>query len=87
MPVVTRLEKINIMRRDGLAKILGTIASVGGATIITLYKGPPLLQNQQSQQPLEIHSLASTTENYTWGCIYTLGHCLSWAGWMVFQVF
>ena len=85
--VVSRIEKVNILRRDGLAKILGTIASVGGATIITLYKGPPLLHNQQSQQPLEVHSLANKTQNYTWGCIYILGHCLSWAGWMVFQVF
>ena len=85
--VVSRIEKVNILRRDGLAKILGTIASVGGATIITLYKGPPLLHNQQSQQPLQFHSLANKTQNYTWGCIYILGHFLSWAGWMVFEVF
>ncbi|MBA0621965.1 hypothetical protein Godav_007541 [Gossypium davidsonii] len=34
-----RLEQINIARKDGLAKVLGTIVSVGGATVITLYKG------------------------------------------------
>ncbi|KAK8267305.1 hypothetical protein V6Z12_D12G303900 [Gossypium hirsutum] len=43
-----RLEQINIARKDGLAKVLGTI-------------------------------------NWTLGCIYLLGHCLSWAGWLVFQ--
>ncbi|CAI9786884.1 unnamed protein product [Fraxinus pennsylvanica] len=41
-------EQVNIMRKDGLAKILGTIASVGGATIIILYKGP-LILHQASQ--------------------------------------
>ena len=61
MMVVSRIKKVKIMRMDGLAKILGTNASIGGATIITLCKGPPPLHNQQSQQPLEIHSLANKT--------------------------
>ncbi|MBA0564208.1 hypothetical protein Golob_009163, partial [Gossypium lobatum] len=68
-----RLEKINIARKDGLAKVLGTIVSVGGATVITLYKGPILLHQSNNMQ------------NWTLGCIYLLGHCLSWAGWLVFQ--
>lgn len=79
-----RIEKVNMGRRDGLAKVLGTFASVGGATIITLYKGPPLLHSH-SQQTVEDNS-SSRILNWTWGCIYLLGHCLSWAGWMVFQV-
>ncbi|KAL3512209.1 hypothetical protein ACH5RR_024926 [Cinchona calisaya] len=83
------LEQVNIARRDGLAKILGTIASVGGATIITLYKGPPLLhQRLQSNNMLEEDMFFSSTkrqQNWTWGCICLLGHCLSWAGWMVLQ--
>ncbi|MBA0670816.1 hypothetical protein Goklo_023851 [Gossypium klotzschianum] len=69
-----RLEQINIARKDGLAKVLGTIVSVGGATVITLYKGPILLHQSNNMQ------------NWTLGCIYLLGHCLSWAGWLVFQV-
>ncbi|KAG4118034.1 hypothetical protein ERO13_D12G268000v2 [Gossypium hirsutum] len=68
-----RLEQINIARKDGLAKVLGTIVSVGGATVITLYKGPILLHQSNNMQ------------NWTLGCIYLLGHCLSWAGWLVFQ--
>ncbi|MBA0593740.1 hypothetical protein Gorai_010672, partial [Gossypium raimondii] len=67
------LEQINIARKDGLAKVLGTIVSVGGATVITLYKGPILLHQSNNMQ------------NWTLGCIYLLGHCLSWAGWLVFQ--
>ncbi|QHO03506.1 WAT1-related protein [Arachis hypogaea] len=81
------LEEVNIARIDGLAKILGTIASVGGATVITLYKGPPLLhlQTPQMQDDSYIHQSSTKVQNWTWGCVYLLGHCLSWAAWMVFQ--
>ncbi|XP_050232346.1 WAT1-related protein At3g18200 [Mercurialis annua] len=72
------LEEVNIGRRDGLAKIVGTIGSIGGATVITLYKGPPLLLTNQIQEEI-------SPMNWTWGCIYLLGHCFSWAAWMVLQ--
>ncbi|XP_020218198.1 WAT1-related protein At3g18200 [Cajanus cajan] len=82
------LEEANITRRDGLAKVLGTIASVGGATIITLYKGPPPLHLQKDQiqgDTSDVDQSPTKMQNWTWGCIYLLGHCLSWAGWIVFQ--
>ncbi|XP_027167978.1 WAT1-related protein At3g18200 [Coffea eugenioides] len=81
------LEQVNVARRDGLAKILGTIASVSGATIITLYKGPPLLHHSPESKSLEEDMLFSSMkkQNWTWGCVCLLGHCLSWAGWMVVQ--
>uniref|UniRef100_A0A7N0VBS1 WAT1-related protein n=1 Tax=Kalanchoe fedtschenkoi TaxID=63787 RepID=A0A7N0VBS1_KALFE len=75
MASALRLEKVNFWRRDGVAKILGTSACVGGATVITLYQGPPLLH----------HTAVNRVQSSTWGCIYLMAHCLSWAGWMVFQ--
>ncbi|KAK1283926.1 Protein WALLS ARE THIN 1 [Acorus calamus] len=42
MAAALRIEKVRIDRRDGIAKIVGTLACVGGATVITLYKGPTL---------------------------------------------
>ncbi|KAF5201482.1 Wat1-related protein [Thalictrum thalictroides] len=84
-----RLEKVHISRRDGLAKVLGTIACIGGATIITLYKGPLIfkLTLQTLGKPVDNDDIipAKTVQNWTWGCIYLFGHCLSWAGWLVFQ--
>ncbi|KAL9324451.1 hypothetical protein ACSQ67_009308 [Phaseolus vulgaris] len=87
LALALRLEEANITRRDGLAKVLGTIASVGGATVITLYKGPPLLHLQMDQTQGDTLDVDQSTkaQNWTWGCIYLLGHCLSWAGWIVFQ--
>lgn len=55
--------------------------------VITLYKGPPLLQEGENIQGNTLaEEIPRNTQNWTWGCIYLLGHCLSWAGWMVFQV-
>ncbi|KAL3824807.1 hypothetical protein ACJIZ3_020836 [Penstemon smallii] len=90
MASALRLEQVHITRIDGMAKILGTIASIGGATIITLYKGPPILNqasNSEGSHTSDESMLMSTTkvQNWTWGCIFLLGHCLSWAGWMVLQ--
>ncbi|PQQ00331.1 hypothetical protein Pyn_18546 [Prunus yedoensis var. nudiflora] len=89
MALALRLEHTNITRKDGLAKVMGTIASVGGATIITLYKSLPLLNQTepiQGRTPLTEEMSSSTDmQNWKWGCIYLLGHCLAWATWMVFQ--
>ncbi|CAO2818124.1 unnamed protein product [Amaranthus hypochondriacus] len=88
------LEQVNIFSKQGVAKVLGTIASVGGASIITLYKGIPLLHQTVTEQS-EGNSVAqlerimgsptNSAHNITWGCIFLLGHCVSWAGWMVYQ--
>ncbi|XP_073138384.1 WAT1-related protein At3g18200 [Henckelia pumila] len=90
LAALLRQENVNITRIDGLAKILGTVASVGGAFIITMYKGPPIL-DQPSETAggnvLEEGTLFSSkrVQSWTWGCVFLLGHCLSWAGWMVLQ--
>ncbi|CAL5337192.1 unnamed protein product [Camellia sinensis] len=92
MASAVRLEQVNIRSKVGLAKIIGTVASVGGATLITLYKGPPLLHQllgnsipggERGVGDMNLSSMES--QNWTWGCIYLIGHCLSWAAWMVFQ--
>uniref|UniRef100_A0A0D6QXR9 WAT1-related protein n=1 Tax=Araucaria cunninghamii TaxID=56994 RepID=A0A0D6QXR9_ARACU len=95
MAAALRLEEVHITRRDGLAKIVGTVACVGGATIITLYKGPAI--NELWKQSLTFGPLhpplinsgadlsANKAGNWTLGCIYLLGNCLAWSGWIVIQ--
>ncbi|KAH9322766.1 hypothetical protein KI387_017405, partial [Taxus chinensis] len=92
MAASLRLEEVHIKRRDGLAKIAGTILCVGGATIITLYKGPPIsvlwkpgFTLADHFQPFQGPELSSKSENWTLGCIYLLGNCLAWSGWIVIQ--
>ncbi|KAG6524243.1 hypothetical protein ZIOFF_014149 [Zingiber officinale] len=81
MAAALGLEQINIKCRYGVAKVVGTVASIGGATVITLYKGPPLLDGK-----LLLVSSANTILNWTLGCVYILGNCIAWSGWMVLQV-
>ncbi|KQK02427.1 WAT1-related protein At3g18200 [Brachypodium distachyon] len=87
MAAVLRLEQVDLGRRHGVAKVVGTVVSVGGATVITLYKGIPLFarHNLHVQSMVELAS-SSPIFNWTLGCIFILGHCLSWSGWMVLQV-
>ncbi|KAJ0989130.1 hypothetical protein J5N97_007486 [Dioscorea zingiberensis] len=85
MAAALRLEQVNINKKHGVAKIIGTIVSIGGATIITLYKGPPLL-HQPPYITLGAMSSSSQILNWTLGCVYMLGNCIAWSAWMVLQV-
>ncbi|KAF7817608.1 protein WALLS ARE THIN 1-like [Senna tora] len=90
MAALLGIEKVRLNRKDGLAKSGGTLFCVIGATVITLYKGPtiyspvPPLQNPTSV----FGSLGlgdAKGKSWTLGCIYLIGHCLSWSGWLVMQ--
>lgn len=77
-----RLEEVNLKERYGVAKVAGTVVSVGGATIITLYKGLPLLSNQ----PGPTNLTSTQILNWTLGCLYILSHITAWSAWIVLQV-
>ncbi|KAG6648559.1 hypothetical protein CIPAW_07G155100 [Carya illinoinensis] len=89
MAALLRIEKVRLDRKDGIAKVLGTIFCVTGATVITLYKGPTIYsptQTLHSTTPAFVSQLGdATAKNWTLGCIYLIGHCLSWSGWLVLQ--
>jgi drug/metabolite transporter (DMT)-like permease len=91
MAAALRIEKVRLDRRDGVAKVVGTLACVAGASVITLYKGPTIFGpgKLQQQQVVMAEELAAdggeTTKNWTLGCVYLIGHCLSWSGWLVLQ--
>ncbi|KAL1554775.1 protein-serine/threonine phosphatase [Salvia divinorum] len=80
MASVLRIEQVDVARMDGLVKVLGTLVSIGGATVITLYKGPLILNGTNPST-----ESSNKMQSWAWGCIFTFCHCLSWAGWMVLQ--
>ncbi|KAH9758891.1 protein WALLS ARE THIN 1 [Citrus sinensis] len=88
------IEKVRLDRKDGIAKVVGTLFCVAGATVITLYKGPTIYSPAPPLNQIQPNSLTSTIflslgdakgKNWTLGCVYLIGHCLSWSGWLVMQ--
>ncbi|KAK9284902.1 hypothetical protein L1049_024083 [Liquidambar formosana] len=87
MATILRIEQVHLKRKDGIAKVLGTLASVIGASVITLYKGPAIHRpNPPLHQSLSLFSLGDAKgKNWTLGCISLIAHCLCWSGWIVLQ--
>ncbi|KAF8641685.1 hypothetical protein HU200_067707 [Digitaria exilis] len=82
-----RLEQVNVKTGYGLAKVVGTLLTIAGATIVTLYKGIPLTTHLVGNHILKSTDLVSAPE-FTWiaGCLLILANCLGLSAWMVLQV-
>ncbi|XP_069153562.1 protein WALLS ARE THIN 1 isoform X3 [Solanum lycopersicum] len=88
MAVLLRIETVRLNRKDGISKVCGTLLCVAGASVITLYKGPTIYSPNpplQKSSPMLLALGDANGKNWTLGCIYLIGHCLSWAGWLVLQ--
>ncbi|KAI4339908.1 hypothetical protein MLD38_024792 [Melastoma candidum] len=96
MAAILRIERVRLNRKDGIAKVIGTACCVAGASIITLYKGPAIYtpgatlhvpHNYSHYLPSASPSFLGDVrmKNWTLGCLFLIGHCLSWSGWLVLQ--
>ncbi|OIT04010.1 PREDICTED: protein WALLS ARE THIN 1-like [Nicotiana attenuata] len=89
MAALLRIETVRLNRKDGISKVCGTLLCVAGASVITLYKGPtiysPTPPLQRTSVPMLMNLGDANGKNWTLGCVYLIGHCLSWAGWLVLQ--
>uniref|UniRef100_A0ACD5Z271 Uncharacterized protein n=1 Tax=Avena sativa TaxID=4498 RepID=A0ACD5Z271_AVESA len=81
-----RLETVDVWTKAGLAKIAGTLASVGGATLLSLYKGAALTHTTSLVQE---HTGNSTTTRskgrWMLGSALLLVNCISFSLWMLLQ--
>ncbi|XP_019180515.1 PREDICTED: WAT1-related protein At4g08300-like [Ipomoea nil] len=86
MAIVLRLEVVDIRSPRGIAKVLGTLVSLAGMMIMTLYKGPVL--KNLGHPPISI-SKGNTTiqENWVKGSVLTVASCISWSIWFIMQAF
>ncbi|XP_074273361.1 protein WALLS ARE THIN 1-like [Silene latifolia] len=88
MAAILRIEKVRLDRKDGIAKVLGTAFCVTGATVITLYRGPVIYSpatTLQDSAPMLVSLGDASPKSWALGCVYLIGHCLSWSGWLVLQ--
>ncbi|KAF7807032.1 WAT1-related protein [Senna tora] len=84
--VALRFEVVDIGHPRGVAKVVGTLVSLGGVMTMTLYKGP-LIQNLWHPL-LQIHANTTsiaTHENWLKGSILTVASCITWSIWYIMQ--
>ncbi|XP_048136823.1 WAT1-related protein At5g40240-like [Rhodamnia argentea] len=69
LAIISRMEKVNWKSSSSQAKLVGTIASILGAFVVTLYKGPPILPSPSppSVQPRHLLFLLSRQSNWILG--------------------
>ncbi|KAK7278487.1 hypothetical protein RJT34_23517 [Clitoria ternatea] len=82
--VLLRFEVLDLRNPRGIAKVLGTLITLAGLLIMTLYKGPKL---RNLWRPL-IHiqeKSAATNENWLKGSLLTVLSCVTWSIWYIMQ--
>ncbi|XP_030465643.1 WAT1-related protein At3g28050-like [Syzygium oleosum] len=76
-----RMEKVSINRRSSQAKIIGTVLSIFGASVITLYKGPPMFTPKPS---LPLYPLVhASNSNWVVGGILLTGEYILVTLWII----
>lgn len=88
LAVATRSEALDLKSRTGVAKLLGTMVSLAGAMVLTLYKGVALTHaaaaastHHQSHRPADAD--AASRGKWTLGTVAILGNCVCLSCWFL----
>ncbi|ERN08559.1 WAT1-related protein At1g43650-like [Amborella trichopoda] len=92
LAVIFRMEKLQLKKRTGQAKVVGIFLCVGGAMMITLYKGYTLNISSFLKAPKAIlklldtpHSSIASQKNWILGSILCIISITSWSAWIMYQ--
>ncbi|KAL9273159.1 WAT1-related protein, partial [Drosera capensis] len=83
LAIVFRMEKLDWKSFIFVAKSAGTIISVAGALVVTLYQGPSLLRASSAHS----HHLNHHKQNSKWvlGGLFLVMDCVMASGWLILQ--
>lgn len=90
MATIFRLEKVDIRKIPSQAKIIGTVVTVSGAMVMTLYRGPVINlfgRHGVDHAAATAAATAQSTQHWIIGTIFVLGSCLGWAAFFILQSF
>jgi len=78
------MEKINIKEVSSIAKIVGTLVTVAGAMLMTLYRGPTV----ETVWFKHAHYKANESLDKDWllGCFFLIISTFAWASLFILQV-
>uniref|UniRef100_A0A803LJ31 WAT1-related protein n=1 Tax=Chenopodium quinoa TaxID=63459 RepID=A0A803LJ31_CHEQI len=78
------MEMLNTRNITCLAKLVGTIVSIAGAFVVTLYEGPPLLKRLAT---LHTHQLSLRGDQMNWilGGFFLAIDCVMASSWVIIQ--
>ncbi|KAK7834695.1 wat1-related protein [Quercus suber] len=88
---IVGLETVDIKCNSGRAKVLGTVVCIGGAILLTLYRGVPLFDHSHSQAVTQMmdHAIklnsTKKTERWTLGSIALVVGTFFWSSWFLLQ--
>ncbi|KAK6944487.1 EamA domain [Dillenia turbinata] len=92
MAVIFRMEKIDMKKLRCQAKVVGTLVTVAGAMLMTLYKGPIMemvwtkyINTHQSQAPAQ--TAANEDRDWVKGSIFLIVATFAWASLFILQAF
>ncbi|KAB5565017.1 hypothetical protein DKX38_005071 [Salix brachista] len=84
LAVIFRMEKVDCRSYSTLAKSMGTIVSMGGAFVVTFYKGPLVLEALPSASDSS-HQVLSQDSNWVLGGLLLAADCAMASSWLIVQ--
>ncbi|CAL9748623.1 unnamed protein product [Musa acuminata subsp. burmannicoides] len=89
LAVICRMEKVHLKKVRCQAKVVGTLVTVAGAMLMTLYKGPIMdmawTKHAQLQHANVPAAADSTDKDWLKGCIFLIIATLAWASLFILQ--
>ncbi|XP_038896806.1 WAT1-related protein At4g08300-like [Benincasa hispida] len=89
MALIFRLESVNLKKIRSIAKVAGTLVTIGGAMVMTLYKGPivEIFHGHGSHAAHSSSSSESADQHWVLGTLMLLGSIVGWSGFFILQSF
>ncbi|CAI0395459.1 unnamed protein product [Linum tenue] len=96
MALIFRLESVNLRKIRSVAKVVGTVITVTGAMVMTLFKGP-ILRFLTPSLPSAAHSSHGSSsadddghpadQHWIAGTLMLIGSCCGWSAFFILQSF